>query len=57
MGCCHEKEGAYRKQRLEPEAELVADTVEGFRLQVEWLFQGPTFPSSLAVVTHLLTRG
>jgi hypothetical protein len=54
---CVRVEGACRRQRIEPEAELVAATVEGFRLRVGWLFQGPTFPSSLKVVTHLLTRG
>jgi Uma2 family endonuclease len=48
------EEGSYRLQRLEPGAELVASRVEGFHLQVAWLFQGPSFPSSLEVVTNLL---
>ncbi len=47
-------EGRYRLQRLGPGSELAARTVEGFHLQVGWLFQGPSFPLSLDVVNGLL---
>lgn len=46
--------GAYRMERLRAGAEVVAHTVEGFHLPVAWLFQGPSFPSSLEVVNNLL---
>jgi hypothetical protein len=49
------EDGVYQLVRLEPGAELVARTMEGFRLQVAWLFQGPGFPRVLAVVNDLLT--
>ncbi len=49
-----EEEG-YRLTRLKPGSELVARTVAGFRLQVAWLFQGPSFPLSLDVVNQLLS--
>jgi Uma2 family endonuclease len=51
------EEGAYRMERLRAGAELVARTVEGFHLQVAWLFQGPSLPSSLEVVNNLLAGG
>lgn len=48
------EDGVYRMERLQPGDDLVARTVEGFHLQVAWLFQGPDFPGSLDVVTGLL---
>lgn len=50
------EEGAYRLQRLKPEDELIARTVEGFHVPVAWLFQGPSFPNSLQVVLELLAE-
>ena len=48
-------EGArYELLRLQPGDELVSRTIEGFHLQVAWLFQGPEFPSILDVVNGLL---
>lgn len=47
-------EGAYRRLEIDPAGEIEAQTIEGFRLQVGWLFQGPNFPSSLEVVTALV---
>src|SRR5205814_2261839 len=38
--------GRYELTRLPSGTELVSRTVEGFHLQVEWLFQGPSFPLS-----------
>jgi Uma2 family endonuclease len=44
-------------QRIAPSTEglVEARMIEGFRLQGGWLFQGPDFPSSLEVVTRLLS--
>ncbi|HTE21036.1 MAG TPA: Uma2 family endonuclease [Armatimonadota bacterium] len=50
------EEGVYRRLEVDPEGEVEARTVEGLRLTVAWLFQGPGFPSSLEVVTALLAR-
>ena len=46
--------GRYELTRLAPGAQLVSRTVEGFHLQVEWLFQGPSFPLSIEMVNGLL---
>ncbi len=51
---CLLEEGRYDLQRLGPGEQLTARTVEGFHLQVEWLFQRPSFPLSLDVVNGLL---
>ena len=48
------EEGRYQLVRLSPGEKLVSRTVEGFRLQAGWLFQGPSFPLSLEVVNGLL---
>lgn len=48
------EEGAYRQLAVDPAGEIEARTVDGFRLRVAWLFQGPGFRSSLEVVTTLL---
>jgi Uma2 family endonuclease len=47
-------DGLYERQVQEPSGEVTAHTVPGLRLRVEWLFQGPRFPSSLKVVIGLL---
>jgi Uma2 family endonuclease len=46
--------GRFAALPVDPAGEVEARTVPGFRLRVEWLFQGPSFPSSLEVVTGLL---
>jgi len=51
---CLLDETRYELMRLGADRELVARTVEGFHLQVGWLFQGPSFPMSLEVVNGLL---
>lgn len=52
------EEGELGRVSAEPNAsgavEVASRVVEGFRLQPEWLFQGPSFPSSLEVVQSLL---
>jgi Uma2 family endonuclease len=51
---CLLEEGHYRIERLGPDDKVVSQAVEGFHLQVAWLFQGPAFPLSLEVVNQLL---
>ena len=46
--------GRYELLRLPLGTELISRTVEGFHVQVAWLFQGPSFPLSLDVVNGLL---
>lgn len=46
----------YQRVELGSVGEVTAQTVPGFRLRAEWLFQGPHFPSSLKLVTDLLHR-
>jgi Uma2 family endonuclease len=46
--------GTYRRVSAPAGEEVVSRTVDGFRLRVDWLFQGPDFPSSLETVTALL---
>jgi Uma2 family endonuclease len=46
--------GRYQLTRLTRGEELVSRTVEGFHIQVAWLFQGPSFPLSIDVVNALL---
>lgn len=52
------EDGELRRVDAEPgafgAAEVVSRAVEGFRLRTDWLFQGPSFPSSLEVVQNLL---
>jgi Uma2 family endonuclease len=48
-------EGGYRLERLNPGDQLLAGTVDGFHLEVAWLFQGPAFPASLEIVNGLLS--
>jgi len=50
------EDGRYRRLDVDPEGEVCAVTIEGFRLQTRWLFQGPAFPTSLEVVTGLLAQ-
>jgi Uma2 family endonuclease len=49
------EEGEFRE--VAAQEVVTSRTVEGFRLRVEWLFQGPSFPSSLEVVQNLLAAG
>ncbi|MGV3723169.1 MAG: Uma2 family endonuclease [Actinomycetota bacterium] len=48
-------DGRYERQEQDASGQVIARTVPGLRLRVEWLFQGPDFPSSLSVVTGLLS--
>ncbi len=54
---CLLEDGRYRLERLGAGDELLSHTVEGLRLEVGWLFQGPAFPLSLDVVNGLLSGG
>ena len=51
------EDGQYRRLEVGVDGVAEVTTVEGFRLRVGWLFQGPDFPSSLEVVTRLLKDG
>jgi Uma2 family endonuclease len=48
--------GQYRRAPVDPEGEVEAHALPGFRLQVAWLFQGPDFPNGREVVDGLLNR-
>jgi len=48
-------DGRYERREVGPGGEVIARTVPGLRLEVAWLFRGPDFPSSLSVVTALLS--
>jgi Uma2 family endonuclease len=48
------REEGYARLSVDPEGEVRAETVDGFRLRVASLFEGPDFPSSLEVVIGLL---
>ena len=46
---------SYPRVEVDLAGEALAETVDGFRLRVASLFEGPDFPSSLDVVTALLS--
>jgi Uma2 family endonuclease len=48
------EQGRYQRVTVDPDGEAATRTIPGFRLQVAWLFAGPSFPNSLEVVHNLL---